>query len=82
MQIIISALHDAMQLNVTPAKGLINFDQEGQIQRLAGRFNPEQAAEKITDCYKTLRWIESGVNEKLVFEQLLLNLAASGKIKV
>jgi DNA polymerase-3 subunit delta' len=82
VQIIISALHDAMQLNVTPAKGLINFDQEGRIQRLAGRFNPEQAAEKINDCYKTLRWIESGVNEKLIFDQLLLNLTASGKIKV
>jgi len=82
VQIIISALHDAMKLNVTPAKGLINFDQRGQIQKLAGRFNPEQAAEKIADCYKTLRWIESSVNEKLIFEQLLLNLAASGRIKV
>ena len=82
VQIIISALHDAMKLNVILAKGLINFDQKGQIQKLASRFNPEQAAEKIADCYKTLRWIESGVNEKLIFEQLLLNLAASGRIKV
>jgi DNA polymerase-3 subunit delta' len=82
VQIIISALHDAMNLNVTPAKGLINFDQEGQIQKLAGHFNPEQAAEKINDCYKTLHWIESGVNEKLIFDQLLLNLAASDRIKV
>ncbi len=82
VQIIISALHDVMKLNVTPAKGLINFDQKGQIQKLAGRFNPEQAAEKIADCYETLRWIESSVNEKLIFEQLLLNLAASGKMKV
>jgi DNA polymerase-3 subunit delta' len=82
IQIIISALRDAMQLNITPAKGFINFDQKDQIQKLAGRFNPEQAAEKIADCYKTLCWIESSVNEKLIFEQLLLNLAASGKMKV
>jgi len=109
VQIIISALHDAMKLNVTPApleipdhprllpaeskskkgkfltgpaKDLINFDQKGQIQKLAARFNPEQAAEKIADCYKTLHWIESSVNEKLIFEQLLLNLVASGKMKV
>ena len=82
VQIIISALHDAMKLNVIPAKGLINFDQKGRIQKLAGRFTPEQAAEKIADCYKTLRWIEHSVNEKLIFEQLLLNLAASGKMKV
>ncbi len=82
VQIIVSALHDAMKLNVTPAKGLINFDQKGQIQKLAGRFNPEQAAEKIADCYRTLLWIESSVNEKLIFDQLLLNFAASGKMKV
>lgn len=82
VQIIISALRDAMKLNVTPAKDIINFDQKGQIQKLAGRFNPEQAAEKIADCYRTLHWIESSVNEKLIFDQLLLNLAASGKMKV
>lgn len=82
VQIIISALQDAMKLNVTPAKDLINFDQKDRIQKLAGRFTPEQAAEKIVDCYRMLRWIESGVNEKLIFDQLLLNLAASVKIKV
>jgi len=82
VQIVISALHDAMKLNVTPTKDLINFDQEGRIQKLVGRFDPEQAAEKIADCYQTLRWIESGVNEKLIFDQLLLNLAVSDKIKV
>jgi DNA polymerase-3 subunit delta' len=82
VQIIVSALHDAMKLNVTPAKDIINFDQKDRIQKLARRFNPEQAAEKIADCYRTLLWIESSVNEKLIFEQLLLNLAASGKMKV
>ena len=82
VQIIISALHDAMKLNVIQAKAVINFDQKGRIQKLAGRFDPEQAAEKIADCYKTLRWIDSGVNEKLIFEQLLLSLAASGTMKV
>ena len=82
VQIIISALHDVMKLNVIPAEDLINVDQKAQIQKLAGRFNREQAAEKIADCYKTLRWIESGVNEKLIFDQLLLNLTASGRINV
>ncbi|MHC4111590.1 MAG: DNA polymerase III subunit [Planctomycetota bacterium] len=77
VQIIISALHDVMKLNVTLAKGLINFDQKVHIQKLAVRFTAERAAEKIADCYETLHWIESGVNEKLIFEQLLLNLAAS-----
>jgi predicted nucleic-acid-binding protein len=71
-----------MKLNVIPAEDLINVDQKDQIQKLAGRFNREQAAEKIADCYKALRWIEAGVNEKLIFDQLLLNLTASGRMKV
>ena len=75
VQIIISALHDAMKLNVTPAAPAFNFDQQGEINQLAGRFGQEQAAQKIADCYTSLRWIESAVNEKLVFEQLLLSLA-------
>jgi len=77
IQIIISALNDAMKLNVTPGQAYINFDQTEQIKKLAGRFNAEYAAEKIADCYKTLRWIEAGVNEKLIFEQLLLKLVGS-----
>jgi DNA polymerase-3 subunit delta' len=95
VQIIISALHDAMRLSVTPSpsetpkptrqaptEDLINFDQKEQIRKLAGRFDAERSAEKIADAYKTLRWIDSNVNEKLIFEQLLLNLTASDKIKV
>jgi len=81
VQIIISALHDAMKLNVTGAEGIINFDQQEQIKAMAKRFDPERSAEKIADCYKTLRWIDSAVNEKLIFEQLLLNLAESDKIR-
>jgi DNA polymerase-3 subunit delta' len=81
VQIVISALHDAMKLNITPAETGFNFDQKEQIETLAGRIGPEQAGEKIADCYRTLRWIESAVNEKLVFEQLLLNLHGSDIIK-
>jgi len=82
VQIVISALHDAMQLNLAGTKGIINFDQEEQIKNLSGRFDAERSAEKIADCYKTLRWIESSVNERLIFEQLLLNLADSNIMKV
>lgn len=82
IQIIISALYDAMKLNITPAEEAINFDQQEQIKKLAGRFTPEELAEKIADCYKLLQWLEDSVNEKLVFEQLLLNLAGYDRIKV
>jgi hypothetical protein len=71
-----------MNLNVTRVKEPVNFDQKEQIEKLAARFNAETAAEKISDCYRVLRWIESSVNEKLIFEQLLLSLADSDTIQI
>ncbi len=82
VQIIISALYDVMNLTAMPTKEAINFDQKEKIKKLAGRFDAEPAAEKISDCYKMLHWIESSVNEKLIFEHLLLNLAESDRIGV
>jgi len=81
IQIIISALYDAMKLNVASEASLINFDQKEQIKKLAEHFGAEGSAGKIADCYRMVRWIDSAVNERLIFEQLLLNLAASDKIK-
>ncbi len=82
VQIFISALYDAMNLHVTPKKEAINFDQKDKIKKLAGRFDAELAAEKISDCYKVMHWIESSVNERLIFEHLLLNLVESDRISV
>ena len=82
IEIIISALHDAMKLNIATVEDIVNFDQKEQIKKLVERFDAEQAGEKIEDCYKAVHWIESNVNVKLLFEQLLLNLAVSDKIKL
>jgi len=82
VRIIISALYDVMNLNITPTKEAVNFDQKEQIKKLAGRFDAELSAEKISDCYKVLHWVESSVNEKLIFEKLLLNLADSDRMRV
>jgi DNA polymerase-3 subunit delta' len=81
IQIIISALYDSMKIDIAGPQRLINSDQQEQIKGIAKRFGPEQSAEKITDAYKTMHWIESSVNEKLIFEQLLLNLVVSDTIK-
>jgi DNA polymerase-3 subunit delta' len=70
------------RLRGNDSKRIINSDQKEQIKSIAERFSPEQSAEKIADAYKTMHWIESNVNEKLIFEQLLLNLVVSDTIKV
>jgi DNA polymerase-3 subunit delta' len=75
VQIIMSVLRDIISRQITPSKEVANFDQQQQIEKLATRFDAEQAAEKISDCYRVLTWIESSVNEKLIFEKLLLSLA-------
>jgi DNA polymerase-3 subunit delta' len=77
IQILICALHDAMSLSIADGRPLINGDQHGLISELAGRVDPERAAEGITEGYEMLRWIESSVNERLIFDRLLLRLAPS-----
>ncbi|MBN2139266.1 MAG: DNA polymerase III subunit delta' [Sedimentisphaerales bacterium] len=76
----ISALYDAMNLHLQRETTTVNSDQSDMIQELAGRFSAEQLAEMVSDCYEILRWIESNVNERLIFEQLLFNLAGSDRI--
>ena len=68
-----------MKSNLMELKATINFDQQEQIKKLTERFELEISAKKIEDCCKTLRWIDASVNEKLIFEQLLLNIVISGK---
>lgn len=77
VQMLIAALHDAMTLPLEGEQRLINADQAKQIAELAGRFDPEQAGRGISDGYEMLRWIEASVNEKLIFDRLLLRLAPS-----
>ncbi|MBN2018625.1 MAG: hypothetical protein JW749_00180 [Sedimentisphaerales bacterium] len=80
VQVVIAALHDAMLVNLDNGDKIVNFDQPEQIKTLARRFDAEQAAREIADCFKMLNWVESSVNEKLIFEHLLLNLAETDKI--
>ena len=82
IQMVISIFQDVMGLNVRPAKELVNFDQKEQIKKLTLRFDPEQSAEKIAYCYQMLHWIDSSVNEKLIFEHLLLSLSDSDTMLV
>jgi len=80
IRIILSAFHDAMLVQVAGEPALIHADQEREIARLAERLDPEEAAEKIEAGYEALRWIDANVNERLIFERLLLRLARSAII--
>lgn len=74
IRVILSAFHDAMLVNIASEPALIHVDQEREIARLAERFDLEEAAGKIEAGYEALRWIDANVNERLIFERLLLRL--------
>ena len=80
IRIIISALNDAMKLALGKAEKIVNSGQQEQIKRLAERFDCERCAEGIGDAYESMQWIDSAVNERLIFEHLLLNLVVSDRI--
>ena len=77
IQIIISVFHDVMTHQTLPARALTHADQEVLIARLARRYDAESAAQGIGDGAEALRWIEASVNERLIFERLLLRLVPS-----
>ncbi|MCD4830289.1 MAG: hypothetical protein K8R02_00605 [Anaerohalosphaeraceae bacterium] len=80
ISMIISAFADAMKAGFVSAEDFINFDQAQQIMVLAERFGAEGASEQISKCYEAISWIEASVNEKLIFEHLLLNFVSSATI--
>jgi DNA polymerase III subunit delta' len=82
VSIIISAFTDAMKISFGGAEKMINFDQAEQIKLLAQRFGPQDCAVQIDKCYETIRFIDAAVNEKLVFEHLLLNCVVSDIMRV
>lgn len=69
---------DVMRVNIEENVGLVNSDQMVEINSLSARFDAEAAAEKVSKSYESMLWIEASVNEKLIFEELLLNLAGCG----
>ena len=77
IQIILAALRDVTIVHVAADRPLINADQAEQIDQLARRLDPEQAMETVGEGYEMLRWLEDNVNERLIFERLLLRLARS-----
>lgn len=55
---------------------LVNYDQARCVEQLAQRIDAETAAEGVQFCYRMNHWVDSSVNEKLIFEQCLLYLSS------
>jgi DNA polymerase-3 subunit delta' len=82
VSILITALTDAMKISIQEQELLTNFDQPADIYAIEKRFGQSACADLIENCYEIIRFIDASVNEKLVFELMLLNCANCDIIKV
>jgi DNA polymerase III delta prime subunit len=81
LRMMIAAFEDAMGLIVSTQRGLIHADQRPQIEMLAKNRTVEILADWIAGGYEKIRWIDAGVNEKLIFEQYLFCVCGCDIIK-
>lgn len=77
IQMVILALDDALKLQTGATGRLVNRDQMAVIRRLADKYEPETLSLLVARMYELCHWVDASVNEKLIFEQLLLNLTHS-----
>jgi len=81
IEMMTAAFSDVMKLNIGDSERIVNSDQMARIKALAGKYTAEAAAECVAKGYENMLWVDRSVNEKLVFEELLLNYANSGIIR-
>lgn len=74
IDMIVSAYTDSIKLGCGMVDKLTNFDQVDEIKRLMAINDGDESSFKIENCQKTKYMIDSSVNEKLLWEQLLINL--------
>jgi hypothetical protein len=73
--LLISALSDAMKVSFGGEDKFTNFDQLAAVKAISQRYGQVGCSDLIELYYETIRFIDASVNEKLVFEHLLMNSA-------
>jgi DNA polymerase III subunit delta' len=81
LRMIIGVYEDAMTSAVSPGRPMIHADQAGAIERIRQGRDAESLADGVEAGYEKLRWIESHVNERLIFEQYLFRLCGCDTIQ-
>ncbi len=81
LRIIIGVYEDAMTSAVSPGRPMIHAEQAGAIERIRQGREAESLADGVEAGYEKLRWIESHVNERLIFEQYLFRLCGCDTIQ-
>lgn len=77
VRMVLNVYGDVIYLHSGRQSLLVNQDQTSLINKIAAGCDTYKATEHVLRMQPILRWIDSSVNEKLIFEQLLLKLALS-----
>lgn len=80
IQMAVSIWQDVMKLDL--GGSLINSDQSDSIKIIAEKCTPQTASQKLSQTACLFQWVDSSVNEKLIFDHLLLNLEISDTIPI
>jgi hypothetical protein len=64
-----------MRVSLGLEEGLVNSDQITAVKKLAEKLDSDRAGELVSQIHRKIQWVDDSVNEKLIFEGLLLNTA-------
>ena len=82
IRVFMTVLRDLMRLSVSDEGNLVNSDQINEMRSLASRWDQDIVAAHVGIVAESFSWVDSSVNEKLIFERLLLKLTDSGTMQV
>ncbi|AQT67562.1 DNA polymerase III subunit gamma/tau [Anaerohalosphaera lusitana] len=80
IRMMIAFFKDVMRMQAGLEDNLVNSDQMQEVKTMASRIDPDQAAKNIEKACENMIWVEKNVNERLIFEDLLLNYAGCGRM--
>ena len=66
---------DVMRVSLSHTGGLVNADQINAVNSLCGQLDIDDAAKFVEKVNKNMLWVDAYVNEKLIFEEILLHFA-------
>lgn len=75
LKILLTAAADIMKVSVSDAVPLVNDDQRAVIKSMSGVLDADTAAKFVEKVNKSIGWVDAYVNEKLIFEEILLHFA-------
>ncbi len=75
LKMLLVLICDVMRVSVSHTEGLVNADQFSAVESLCGQLDIDDAAKYVEKVNKNMLWVDAYVNEKLIFEEILLHFA-------